>query len=166
MRTTERESASPAATLLGLWVEEREEPGRFGSYRVLVNHRTHQAVELNSQEAAICAGSSAACGPADASFLAQLGEGGFLASAPPPAAKPHRLTVSLSRLDLRWNGAGRLVQAAYTRGVRHLFHPGAVVLQVLLAIAGLAALSAAVFSDQRFQLRSSPPRCRSCWDSA
>jgi hypothetical protein len=148
---------SPAGTLLGPWVETHQEPCRGGrTYRLLVNHRTGQAMELSSAEAAICDGLAAGNGPDAATFLEQLREGGFLAASPPAPARPDRLTVSLSRLDLRWNGAGRLVQAAYTRGARHLFHPAALAGQVLLALAGLAALAAALLSHQRFQLRVHP----------
>jgi hypothetical protein len=152
---------SPAGPLLGPWVEAHQEPCRGGrTYRLLVNHRTGQAMELTGGEAAICAGLTADGGPPDgpdaAAFLEQLREDGFLAASPPPPARPGRLTVSLSRLDLRWNGAGRLVQAAYARGARHLFHPAAVAGQALLALAGLAALAAALLSGQRFQLRVHP----------
>jgi hypothetical protein len=156
-----RAAASPARTPLGPWVEAHQEPCRGGrTYRLLVNHRTHQAIELTDREAGICARLTAGGGlpddPDAAAFLEQLREGGFLASSPPPPSRPDRLTVSLSRLDLRWNGAGRLVQAAYTRGARHLFHPVAVAGQALLALAGLAALAAALLSSQRFQLRVHP----------
>ena len=64
--------------------------------------------------------------------------------------------MSLSRLDLRWNGAGRLVRAAHDRGARHLFHPAAVTAQIILALAGLAALAATLCSHQQFQLRVHP----------
>ena len=132
-----RVGTSPARTLLGPWVEAHQEPCRGGrTYRLLVNHRTHQAIELTDREAGICARLTADGGlpddPDAAAFLEQLREGGFLASSPPPPSPPDRLTVSLFRLDLRWNGAGRLVQAAYTRGARHLFHPAAVAGQALL----------------------------------
>jgi hypothetical protein len=152
---------SPARTLLGPWVETHQEPCRGGrTYRLLVNHRTHQAIELTDREAGLCAGLTADGGPPGdpdaATLLEQLREGGFLASSPPPASRPKGLTVSLSRLDLRWNGAGKLVQAAYSRGARHLFHPAAVAWQALLALAGLAALAATIFSGQRFQLRVHP----------
>jgi hypothetical protein len=150
-----------ASPLLGPWVETHQEPCRGGrSYHLLVNHRTHQAMELTGSEAAICAGLTADGGlpddPHAAAFLQQLRDGGFLATSPPAPSRPDRLTVSLPRLDLRWNGAGRLVQAAYSRGARHLFHPAAVAGQALLALAGLAALAAALLSHQRFQLRVHP----------
>jgi hypothetical protein len=159
--TGDRTGTGPAGTPLGPWVETYQEPCRGGrTYRLLVNHRTHQAMELTGSEAAICAGLTAGGGlpdnPDTATFLEQLREGGFLASSPPAPSRPNRLTVSLTRLDLCWNGAGRLVQAAYTRGARHLFHPAAVAGQVLVALAGLAALAAALLSHQRFQLRVHP----------
>ena len=53
-------------------------------------------------------------------------------------------------------GAGRLVTAAYSRGARHLFRPAAVAGQILLALAGLAAVLAAVTSGQHFVLRVRP----------
>jgi hypothetical protein len=156
-----RTGTSPVRVLLGPWVEAHQEPCRGGrTYRLLVNHRTHQAIELTDREASICARLTADGGlpddPDAATFLEQLREDGFLASNPPPPSRPGRLTVSLSRLDLRWSGAGRLVQAAYTRGARHLFHPAAVAGQALLALAGLAALAASLLSSQRFQLRVHP----------
>jgi len=147
----------PAGPLLGPWVEAHQEPCRGGrTYRLLVNHRTGQAMELSTAEAAICDGRAAGHGPDAAVFVEQLAEGGFLAASPPPPGRPGRVTVSLSRLDLCWHGAGRLVQAAYARGARHLFHPAAIAGQVLLALAGLAALAAALGSGQRFQLRVHP----------
>jgi hypothetical protein len=157
----DRAGTGSAGTLLGPWVEAYQEPCRGGrTYRLLVNHRTGQAMELTGREAAICAGLAAdgglPDGPDTATLLEQLREGGFLAGSPPAPSRPNRLTVSLSRLDLRWNGAGRLVQAVYTRGARHLFHPAAVAGQALLALAGLAALAAALLSHQRFQLRVHP----------
>ena len=45
---------------------------------------------------------------------------------------------------------------AYRAGARHLFRPAAVAVQVLLALAGLAAVLAAVTSGQHFALRVSP----------
>ena len=85
----------------------------------------------------------------------ELREQGFLASDPPPANAGRRLTVSVSALDLRWSGADRLVRAAHDRGVRHLFRPAAVAAQITLAVAGVVALAAAIFSRQPFQLRVS-----------
>jgi len=145
---------------LGPWVEAHTETCRGGSaYRVLVNHRTGQLIELSAAEAAICeqlgTGPAAADTDAVASFLAELREQGFLASDPPPLPR-RTLRFSGARLDLRWTGAGRLVTAAYQAGARHLFRPAAVAVQVLLALAGLAALLAAVTSGQRFALRVSP----------
>jgi hypothetical protein len=152
--------AGPATGLLGSWVEAHEERCRGGrAYRLLVNHRTHQALELTAAEAGIC-GELAAGAPAiteaAASFVRDLRERGFLAASPPPLPRHRHLTVSLSRLDVCWSGAGRLVRAAHDRGARHLFHPAAVAAQVAVALAGLAALAAAVFSHQHFQLRVHP----------
>jgi hypothetical protein len=145
---------------LGSWVEAHTETCRGGrAYRVLVNHRTGQLIELSAAEAETCgqlaAGLPAGDGAATQVFLAELREQGFLASDPPQ--RPRRaLQCSGARLDLRWTGAGRLVTAAYRRGARHLFRPAAVAGQVLLALAGLAAVLAAVTSGQRFALRVSP----------
>jgi ABC-type amino acid transport substrate-binding protein len=145
---------------LGSWVETHGEPCRGGrTYRVLVNHRTGQLLELTEAKAGICgqldAGRRCDDSLATAAFTAELREQGFLASDPPP---PARRTVQLSgaRLDLRWAGAGPLVTAAYSRGARHLFRPAAVTGQVLLALAGLAAVLAAVTSGQHFVLRVRP----------
>ena len=145
---------------LGPWVEAHTETCRGGgAYRVLVNHRTGQLIELSAAEAEICERLNECLAPSDSDvvreFLAELREQGFLASDPPPLP---RRTVRLSgtRLDLRWTGAGRLVTAAYRGGARHLFRPAAVAGQVLLALAGLAAVLAAITSGQRFALRVSP----------
>ena len=156
---------APAATapgLLGSWVEAHEETCRGGrTYRVLVNHRTGQATELTTAEAALCdqlaGGGGQAASPDAATLLEDLREQGFLAaSPPPPPSARRRVGVSVSRLDLRWTGAGGLVRAVHDRGARHLFHPAAVTAQIILALAGLAALAAALFSHQHFQLRVHP----------
>jgi hypothetical protein len=128
---------------------------------VLVNHRTGQATELTATEAALCDQLTSGMGgqavsPDAATLLEELREQGFLAAGPPPPPSRRRLAVSLSRLDLRWNGAGRLVRAAHDRGARHLFHPAAVTAQIILALAGLAALAATLCSHQHFQLRVHP----------
>jgi hypothetical protein len=145
---------------LGPWVEAHTETCRGGrAYRLLINHRTGQLIELSAAEAEICAHLDAGLPPGDSvaatGFVAELREQGFLASDPP---SPPRRMVRLSgaRLDLRWTGAGRLVTAAYRGGARHLFRPAAVAAQVLLALAGLTAVLAAITSDQHFALRVSP----------
>jgi hypothetical protein len=145
---------------LGPWVEAHTETCRGGStYRVLVNHRTGQLIELSAAEAETCQQLGAGEAPGDSDdmqfFLAELRERGFLASDPPPLPR-RTIRLSGARLDLRWTGAQRLVTAAYRAGARHLFRPAAVAAQVLLALAGLAALLAAVTADQRFALRVSP----------
>jgi hypothetical protein len=151
-----------APGLLGSWVEAHEEPCRGGrTYRVLVNHHTGQATELTTTEAALCDQLTSGSGgqmvsPEAATLLEDLREQGFLAASPPPPPSRRQLAVSLSRLDLRWNGAGRLVRAAHDRGARHLFHPAAVTAQIILALAGLAALAATFCSRQQFQLRVHP----------
>jgi hypothetical protein len=157
MTMTERTAAE---TALGPWVEAHAEPARGGRiYRVLVNHRTGQLLELSEAEAGICrqldAGRVRDASPAAAAFVAELRELGFLASDPPPPAG-RGVQVSGARLDVRWAGAGRLVTAAYYRGARHLFRPAAIAAQVLLALAGLAAVLAAVTSPQHFVLRVRP----------
>jgi hypothetical protein len=145
---------------LGSWVEAHTEACRDGrAYRLLINHRTAQLIELSAAEAEICAHLDAGLPPGDgdaaAGFVAELREEGFLASDPPPLPRP-TVRFSGARLDLRWTGAGRLVTAAYRRGARHLFHPAALAVQVVLALAGLAAVLAAVTSGQHFALRVSP----------
>jgi hypothetical protein len=146
---------------LGSWAELHQEPCRAGhTYWLLVNHRTQAAIELTAAEAGICHQLSASGHPGDTgparSFLQELREQGFLASDPPPAKAGRRLTVSVSALDVRWSGADRLVRAAHDRGVRHLFRPAAVAAQIMLALAGVVALAAAIFSRQAFQLRVHP----------
>jgi hypothetical protein len=159
---TSGETAAATPGPLGSWVETHAEPCRGGgTYRVLVNHRTGQLIELSDAEARMCrqldAGRVPDASPATAAFTAELCEQGFLASDPPP---PARRTVQLSgaRLDLRWTGAGRLVTAIHDHGARHLFRPAAVAIQILLALAGLAAVIAAITSPQHFVLRVRPPQ--------
>jgi hypothetical protein len=147
---------------LGSWVEFHQEPCRSGrTYQILVNHRTHVAVDLTAAEAGICqqlgtGGRADTTDPAISAFLSELREEGFLAATPPPANPGRRLTASLAALDVHWSGADRLVRAAHDRGARHLFHPAAVAAQVMLALAGLAALIAAIRSAQGFQLPVHP----------
>ncbi len=153
-------TAVPAAGLLGSWVETHAEPCRGGrTYRVLVNYRTGQLIELSEAEAGICgqldAGRVPDASPATSAFTAELREQGFLASDPPPPAR-RAVQVSGTRLDVRWTGAGHLVTAAYQHGARHLFRPAAVAIQILLALAGLAAVTAAITSRQHFVLRVRP----------
>ncbi|MGH3843698.1 MAG: hypothetical protein ACRDS0_19965 [Pseudonocardiaceae bacterium] len=150
-----------AAGPLGLWVEANAEPCRGGrTWRVLVNHRTCQVIELSDAEAGICgrlaADRALDASPATVTFVAELRELGFLASDPPPPPARRALQFSGARLELRWAGAGRLVAAAYRHGARHLFRPAALAAQILLALAGLAAVAAAITSRQRFVLRIHP----------
>jgi hypothetical protein len=129
-------------------------------YRLLVNHRTNEALELSDSEARMCgqlaAYQAVSTDPAATAFVTELREQGFLAADPP--SRPHRraLQASAARLDLRWTGAGRLVRAAHDHGARHLFRPAAVAVQALVAAAGLAAVIAVCLSGQRFQLRVHP----------
>ena len=68
--------AAPATPgLLGSWVEAHEESCRRGrTYRLLVNHRTHQVIELTDTEAGICGqlgnGQAPDASPAAAAFAA------------------------------------------------------------------------------------------------
>jgi hypothetical protein len=145
---------------LGSWVEAHAERCRGGrTYRVLVNHRTGQLIELSEAEAGICrqldAGRVPDASAAAIAFVAELREQGFLATCPPPPPR-HAVQLSGARLDVRWTGAGRLVTAVYRLGARHLFRPTAVAIQILLALAGLAAVIAAITAPQHFVLRIHP----------
>jgi hypothetical protein len=146
---------------LGSWAELHQEPCRGGrSCWLLVNHRTQQAIGLTAAEAGIFqqlqAGRLEEPDPAAGAFLQELAEDGFLASSPPPAQPGRRVTASAAALDVRWHGADHLVRAAYRRGARHLFHPVAIAAQAILAVAGLAAVAAAIFSHQAVHLRVHP----------
>ena len=148
--------------ILGSWAELHDESCRGDrSYRLLVNHRTQQAIDLTAAEAGICqqlraGGSLDQSDPAVCAFVQELAEEGFLASNPPLAQPGRRITASAAALDVCWSGADRLVRAAHDHGARHLFHPVAVVAQVILAVAGLAAVAVAICSPQAFQLRVHP----------
>jgi hypothetical protein len=125
-----------------------------------VNHRTCQVIELTDAEAGIggqlAAGLALDASPATVAFVAELREQGFLASDPPAPPARRALQFSSARMELRWSGAGRLVGAVYRHGARHLFRPAALAAQILLALAGLAAVTAAITSHQRFVLRIHP----------
>src|SRR5215472_6616269 len=150
MTTTQAPGSLPTARggaePLGAWVEFHQEPCRSGrTYQILVNHRTHVALDLSAAEAGLCqqlgaGGQVEITDPAVSAFLSELRDEGFLASSPPPAKPGRRLTASLAALDVHWSGADRLVRAAHDRGARHLFHPAAVATQAMLALAGLVAL--------------------------
>jgi hypothetical protein len=148
--------------MLGPWTEFHREPGHGEhSYQLLVNHCTKQAIDLTASESDLCrqlhSGSSPdQSDPAVRAFLQELTEHGFLASNPPPAGPGRQFTGSAAALDVRWNGAGRLVRAVHKRGARYLFHPAAVAAQIILAVAGLVAVAAAVRSRQVFELRVHP----------
>jgi hypothetical protein len=148
--------------MLGSWTEFHQEASRGGhAYRLLVNHRTQQAIDLSAAEAHICRQLGADehvdnAGPSARAFLRELRDEGFLASNPPPAEPGRRVTASLAAMDVHWRGADRLVRAIHNRGARHFFHPVAVAAQVVLAVAGLVALTAVICSRQAFQLRVHP----------
>jgi putative peptide zinc metalloprotease protein len=170
MTTTLHQGSAPSAAPgiadghpgpLGSWVEPHSEPCRGGrSYRLLVNHRTHQALDLTDGEAGVCdqltAGRALSADPATTAFVADLREQGFLAAEPPSPARRRALQASAARLDLRWTGAGWLVRAAHDHGGRYLFRPAAVAAQAVVALAGLAAVIGVVISGPRFQLRVHP----------
>ena len=165
MTTTASATNSPPAMAavapLGSWVEAHAETCRGGrTYRVLVNHLTGQVIELTDTEAEICGlvdpGQGLISSPAVAAFVQELREQGFLASDPPPPPARRTVQFSAARLDVRWTGAGRLVAAACAHGARHLLRPAAVAVQALLALAGLAAVTAAIVSGQHFVLRVHP----------
>src|SRR5262245_22206164 len=147
---------------LGSWTELHQEPCRGGrSYQLLANHRTRQAINLTAAEADLCHQLQAGHwpgqpDPAIHAFIQELASEGFLASNPPPTRPSRRVTASAAALDVHWHGADRLVRAAYRRGARHLFHPAAVAAQIILAVAGLAAVAAAIGSHQAWRLRVHP----------
>ena len=130
---------------------------RWPRLPLLLNHRTHQAITLTEAEAdswrELAAGRSPGSALATVAFVRQLRDHGFLTDSPPAPPSRRSLRLSLTRLELSWTGAGRLVRFVHERGARHFFHPAAVAAQIVLALAGLAALAAAVFSGEHFQLR-------------
>ena len=151
MTMTAHSPAGPAVPAppgpLGSWVEAHAEPCRGGrTYRVLVNHRTGQLIELSEAEAGICRQLDAGRVP-DASAAAGVRRGAARAGIPGQRPAP----AAAARRAAQRRAAGRAVdrrRAAGDRrstgGARHLFRPTAVAIQVLLALAGLAAVIAAV----------------------
>jgi len=158
MTITAQSAGHPGSSLPGSWVEAHEEPCRGGRvYRLLLNHRTHQAITLTEAEAAswreLAGGRCPGSAPGDAEFVQELHDQGFLTDSAPVPSPRRTLRLSVTRLELSWTGASRLVRFVHQRGARHFFHPAAVAAQIALALAGLAALAAAVSSGQHFQLR-------------
>jgi hypothetical protein len=150
---------------LGEWVEYQEETCRAGRVRrLLVNHHTNRALTLDDHEAELCrhliSGTPTSHQRGRSALLSELEREGFLAHRPHgerATIAPRRgIRLSLATLDLRWNGADRLVQAAYRWGGRHLFRPLAVFTQVALAASGAAALAAILLSDRGLHLRVQP----------
>ena len=150
----------PDPVHLGSWVELHEEICRSGrTRRLLVNHRTHMALSLDAEEAevirALGTESLVAEDPMHSDLLVELNEGGFLAGDEPELCR-RGIRVSLSDFDVRWHGADGFVQALYRRGARCLFHPIAVVAQIVLGLLGAAAVCVAIFSHAGLHLRVQP----------
>jgi hypothetical protein len=145
--------APVAATTLADWVEVHTEVCRGGRIdRLLVNHRDRVAFRPQPGELAEFE-ALAADQPGESGLRTELREQGFLADSPPT----QRARQSFLRtLDVHWSGADRLVQWAYARGARHAFHPIAIAAQIVLAIAGLAALVHAIAAGAEFQLQVQP----------
>ncbi len=146
---------------LASWVELHEEPCRNGrTRRLLVNHATNTVLSLDDAEASLIRSMHREDFVPDdqnnAELLAELGEGGFLADGGQPQARRQGLRLSLSDFDLRWDGADRFVHALYRRGARHLFHPVAVVAQIVLGLLGALAVGAAIFNHGGVHLRVQP----------
>ena len=146
---------------LGSWVELHEEPCRNGRMRrLLVNHATNTVLSLDEAEASLIRSMRrkgfVSGDPNHAELLAELGEGGFLAGDGQPQPRRQGLRLSLSDFDLRWDGADRFVHALYRRGARHLFHPLAVVAQIVLGLLGALAVGAALFNHGGVHLRVQP----------
>ena len=148
-------------THLGSWVELHEEACRNGrTRRLLVNHATNTVLSLDDAEASIIRSirrdGFVSEDQNNAELLEELREGGFLAGGGQPQARRQGLRLSLSDFDLRWDGADRFVHALYRRGARHLFHPVAVVAQIVLGLLGAFAVGAAIFNHGGVHLRVQP----------
>ena len=156
----------PAQPQLGSWVEIHDEPCRGGSRRhqLLVNHRTKVVLRLTNVETELChqlqQGKSDSFDQSRVSFVEELRVQGFLVgeeSEPSPDYSDDQRRPSFaSTLDVRWKGANRLICFIYRKGARHLFHPIAVVGQVVLALAGLAAVIIAACAHGGLHLRVTP----------
>lgn len=145
-------------TRLAPWVVLHEEVCRGGRVlRLAVNRRDGCALDLTDEEWQLCQSLAQGTGPPDAlpeELLEDLTAGGFLdgvtseeVTAPSPGF--------LRTLDLRWSGADRLVQAAYRR-VHKAFSRPALLVQGVLAVAGLAALVHALMAQGHVEIAVSP----------
>ena len=148
-------ASSLGATSLGHWVELQREVCRGG--RVLhlaVNRRDGCALELTPAQWQLCHTTI----DADPALRDELSANGFLADGVDPPQRPRTQPVRtfLRTLDVRWPGAHRFVRAAYRRGLHLAFRPWALRLQVVLALAGIAALVAAVTSHRQLEVRVAP----------
>lgn len=129
-----------APTLLGAWVAVSDEAVR-GGRRVcrLVNRRDHTALSLTPAE--LHAVRRGVAGALPGALLADLREGRFLATCP-PATRPGRwssLAGMIGDLEYRFRSADRLVQWLHRRVGERVFSRRAVLVQAVLALAGVLA---------------------------
>ena len=132
------------------WVEVRDVPCRAGrSFVVAVNRRDGQVLRLDRTDLALChrtdgtrTVSELICSDDDAELLEELWTHGFLTDRPAALDLPtrrtfmQRVTSFLATLDMHSRRADHFVRVAYRRGLRHAFHPLAVMLQVRVGRCG------------------------------
>jgi hypothetical protein len=152
---------------LGSWVELHEEAGRgLRMHRLLVNRRDRDTITLTVREAAFVRRLSSGSSPAahddlDRALIEKLRDGGYLVSAAAAATGPGdgrlpRLREFARTLDLRSTRGSRVMAALYRHGARLVFTRVAVLLQVALAVAGLAALIHTLATPRTFTLQLHP----------
>jgi putative peptide zinc metalloprotease protein len=144
--TTSAVAAGDAlAALFAPWVEWREESCRGGRRLITaINHRDGHGICVN--RAKLCTAH-----PHHAATIAELRQSGFLADdvgRPDRAARPLR-----PNRVLVWRGMDGFVRRLYHGGLHQLFHCGWIVVQAILAVAGVVAV-ALTFASRPVQLHA------------
>lgn len=138
-------------TTLGHWVGLHEETCRGDRrYTVAVNRRDGHAIQLLPHEVGLLALLDGTRSRDEleaeygADLLAELEGAGYLVVRPPAARRQSRITRLLRTLDIGWNRADPVVRSLYRHGLSVVFHPAAVVMQVIIGVLGAVATASAV----------------------
>lgn len=151
---TASDTATSTPFTLAPWVESSEEAVRGGAQLVhLVNRRDGVALAMTGDEADLLQE-----GRATDALLAELTEGGFLHHSPVPARPSgrRRALEALATLQVRFHRADPFVQWLHRHLGRHLCTRTAVALQLVVALAGVVAVTVLLSSGQDVHYRVSP----------
>lgn len=133
--STAQNTATPTDSFAS-WVEWQQETCAGGRQLITaVNHRCGTALHLAPADldAALRRGRT------DNAIAQELRDGGFLAGSTVTAESGPMPRQPGS--GIVWSGADRFVQRSHDAGLRHLFRPGAITAQILVAVAGAAAMT-------------------------